>query len=278
MDVWGHDHEIIRSEWKCIPLQKTTTPLRYDKWQLGLIELALHHWGHGLQQFTPESQRLRLTAWCKELGTITKTVPHPSLLFLWKRNDEGHGWPTRTPHEQCISSLQHIHQCGAWNHSAPGATNLEAIHGDHSHVHLREVHYRLVIACDICKAYASMLVQAMSMSTTLVVRASCTTRSLRQKSRKGLPKANTAESCRVKGKPETLHPILLMNGSWPSHSELHILRWISAQSYKLSYFSFANTSRVLWHITFTLSLKMYNMQTIKVLQHLCICTEFYLLH
>ena len=74
-------------------------------------QTALHHQGHGIHLSQPKVRGWG-SWWDEELGTITKAVPCPSLSFLWERNDQGYGWPTWNPLEECILLVQHIHQHG----------------------------------------------------------------------------------------------------------------------------------------------------------------------
>ena len=96
--------------------------------------------------------------------------------------------------------------------------------------HLREVHYRLAITCDICQSFTIMPGQVV-----LEHQSRCRSKShmrSRQRSRTKPPKASINESCKV----VRCLSISIWSCQWMWIFPVILAKWVCIQPYKLSYF------------------------------------------
>ena len=154
-DVWGHDKKIVRTEWKCtlaedhtsFEMRRTTT--RTD--QLLCIAEAT-----GSKIYTRESEAE--TCGAPNALVLSLKQFHAHYFRLYKKGT------TRT-----MVGLQGLHTSNAfWHPNVLASMGLKLFFlwcfkfgGNTKTIttHLKEVHYRLAIACNVCWTFASMSMQ-----------------------------------------------------------------------------------------------------------------------
>ena len=89
---------------------------------------------------------------------FAKTIPHMLLLIVWKGYDPSHGLPARATYRWCFGMPQCLCQHGAkviLSLVSKAGRNTKTIA-----IHLREIHYRMVNICNICRSFAGMNAQS----------------------------------------------------------------------------------------------------------------------
>ena len=154
-DVWGHDHKIVRTEWKCA-LAEDCTSFKMKRIMTRTDQLVCIAKATGSKIYTRELE-VGTCGPSKALGLFLKQF-HAHFYRLYKKGT------TRT-----MVGLQGLHSSKAflcphilasmglksfcpWYFKFGGNTEMIA-------THLREVHYRLAIVCNICQTFTSMSVQ-----------------------------------------------------------------------------------------------------------------------
>ena len=176
-------------------------------------------WSYRLQNLC-QGARGRDSQPGKGLGPVLETVSRSLLQALQEGDNQGNGGYPRLTHKQCHLASEHVSKCGPksfcpWCFKVRGNTKTTTNH-------LREVHYRLAIACDVYWLFASMSVQVV-----LEHQSRCRMKSHKKSKAKKQDEASWSQLQWVlqgSKMPKTFHPILPMNvdlSSHPSQVGLH---------------------------------------------------------
>ena len=167
-DVWGHDHKIVRTEWKCA-LVEDCTSFEMRRMMTRTDQLLHIAKATGSKVYTRESE----VGTCSLAKALVLSLKHFHAHFyrLYKK---------RTTRE--MVGLQGLHTSNTFQH-----LNISASVGLNSFcpwcfkfrgntktitTHLSELHYRLAISCNVCWAFARM-----SMQVVLEHQSRCRTKS-----------------------------------------------------------------------------------------------------
>ena len=154
-DVWGHNHGIIRVKWKC---DLTDDHTSFEIRQMTTMTDQLIHIAKatGSKIYTRESE-VRAQGLVRALVLSLKQF-HAQYYRFYKKG------PTKA-----MVGLQGLHSSATfWHLNMSTSVGLKSFcpwclnFGENTETivnHLREVHYRLAVACNICWSFASMLVQ-----------------------------------------------------------------------------------------------------------------------
>ena len=154
-DVWGHDHKTTRTEQKCTLVDEHTF---FEMRRMTTRTDQLLHTAEatGSKIYTRES----------EAGTHD---PAKALVLSLKEFHAHFYRLNKKGTNRAMVGLQGLHSSDAFQHpNISASVGLKSFcpwcfkfRGNTKMIatHLREVHYRLAIACDICWAFASMSMQ-----------------------------------------------------------------------------------------------------------------------
>ena len=156
-DVWGHGHKIIRTKWKCT-LVDNCNSFKMRRMATRTDQLLHIAEATGSKIYTRESEA---EAQGPAKALLLSLKQFHAYYYSYRLYEKGTS--------RAMVGLQGLHSSDSWWH-----LNMSASMGLKSFcpwcfkfrgntktitTHLREVHYRLAIACDVCQSFACMSVQ-----------------------------------------------------------------------------------------------------------------------
>ena len=155
-DIWGHDHKIVRTEQKCT-LAEDCTSFEMKRMMTRTDQLVCIAEATGSKIYTRESEA-GTSGSAKALVVLSLKQFHVHFYRLYEKGTtramvslQGLHSSNAFWHPNVLASMGHKSFC-TWCFKFGGNTKTIA-------THLREVHYRLAIVCNVCWAFASMSVQ-----------------------------------------------------------------------------------------------------------------------
>ena len=154
-NIWGHDHKILRAEWKCA-LVEDCTSFEMGRMTVRTDQLLCIAEATGSKIYTSKSE-----VWsCSPAKALVLSLKqfHAHFYRLYEKATT-----------RAMVGLQGLHSSNAfWHPNVSTSMDLKSFclwclkFGGNTKTittHLREVHYRLAIACFVCWAFASMSTQ-----------------------------------------------------------------------------------------------------------------------
>ena len=151
-DIWGHDHKIVRTECKCA-LVEDCTSFEMKRMMTRTDQLVCIAKATGSKIYTRESETGTSSS-AKALVLSLKQF-HAHFYRLYKMGTT-----------RAMVGLQGLHSSNVfWHLNVLASMGLKLFYplcfkfgGNIEMIttHLREVHYRLAIVCNVCRAFTSM--------------------------------------------------------------------------------------------------------------------------